>query len=115
VLSPIEKFFADQDEPARGCLLFLRHHLKNFNPHISEEWKYGMPFYYYKGRMFCYLWNHKKYKQPYIGIAEGRQLNHPALLVEKRSRMKIMLIHPADNIPVKTIDLILKKALKLYT
>jgi hypothetical protein len=115
VFSPIENFFAEQEEPARGCLLFLRTHLRNLNPLISEEWKYRMPFYYYKGKMFCYLWIHKKHKLPYIGFAEGWQLEHPALLMEKKARMKIMLIDPTTDIPVDTIDSILKKALKLYT
>lgn len=64
--------------------------------------------------MFCYLWIHKKHKLPYIGFAEGRQLKHPDLLMEKRARMKILLIHPEKNIPIKTIDLLLKQAAVFY-
>lgn len=73
-----------------------------------------MPFYYYNNKMFCYLWIHKKHKLPYIGFAEGKQLNHPDLLMEKRARMKILLIDPEKNIPVKTIDLLLKQAAACY-
>lgn len=113
-LSPIENYFAQKTEPIKGCLLFLRTHIKHFDPRISEEWKYGMPFYYLNKKMFCYLWVHKKHKLPYIGFAEGRQLNHPDLLIEKRARMKILLIHPEKNIPVKTIDSLLKHAVRLY-
>jgi hypothetical protein len=40
--------------------------------------------------MFCYLWVHKKYQRPDIGIVEGNRINHPDLLVEKRARMKIL-------------------------
>ena len=73
-----------------------------------------MPFYCYKGKMFCYLWVHKKFKQPYIGIVEGARINHPDLLLEKRARMKILLIDPEKDIPVKRIKAILKEALSFY-
>ena len=95
-------------------MLFLRLHLKQFDTRITEEWKYGMPFYYLNSKMLCYLWIHKKHKLPYIGFAEGRQLNHPDLLMEKRARMKILLIHPGKDIPIKTISLLLKQAAALY-
>ena len=67
-----------------------------------------MPFFCYKGKMFCYLWVHKKYDQPYIGIVDGNKIDHPDLLIEKRARMKILLIEPNKNIPQKKIRLILK-------
>ncbi|HRG39255.1 MAG TPA: DUF1801 domain-containing protein, partial [Bacteroidia bacterium] len=61
-----------------------------------------------------YLWFHKKYKQPYLGIVEGKQMQHPLLIQEKRSRMKIMLLDPEKDLPIKTIQSILKKMMKLY-
>ena len=64
--------------------------------------------------MFCYLWMHKKHQQPYIGIVEGKSIHHPDLILENRARMKILLIDPAQNIPVKKIDGILKAVLALY-
>ena len=71
-------------------------------------------FYCYKGKMFCYLWIHKKYKKPYLGIVEGKKIDHPDLLIEKRERMKILLIDADKNIPVKKINFILKEILSLY-
>lgn len=79
-----------------------------------EAWKYRMPFYCYNGKMFCYLWMHKKYNQPYIGFVEGRSLNHPDLLTEKRARMKILLLDPARDLPLKKIDKIFIEVLNLY-
>ena len=73
-----------------------------------------MPFYCYKGKRFCYLWVHKKYGQPYIGIVDGKGIDHPDLLVEKRARMKILLVDARKNIPVKKINYILKELLALY-
>ena len=64
--------------------------------------------------MFCYLWVHKKYKQPYIGIVEGSRVDHPLLIQEKRARMKIMLLDSTKDVPVKEVSWILKQAKKSY-
>ena len=114
MLNPIDHFFLQKDEPVKSCLQFLRSHILKQDSDITEAWKYGMPFYCYKGKMFCYLWVHKKYHQPYLGIVEGRKIHDPDLLTEKRSRMKILLLDPNREIPVKKITAILKEALKLY-
>lgn len=113
-LRPIDNWFLQKDEPAKSCLQFLRQHILKQNALITEAWKYGMPFFCYKGKMFCYLWVHKKYGQPYLGIVEGKHINHPDLLIEKRARMKILLLDPAKDIPIKKINAILKEILALY-
>jgi hypothetical protein len=114
MLKPADNYFMQKEEPAKSCLLALRKIILGHNKNIAESWKYGMPFYCYHGKMFCYLWTHKKYRQPYLGIVEGGKINHPLLIQEKRARMKIMLIDPLKNIPVKTIEGLLKKALAVY-
>jgi hypothetical protein len=111
MLKPADNYFLQQEEPAKSCLLAMRKIILAYDTNIHEAWKYGMPFYCYHGKMFCYLWVHKKYRQPYIGIVEGNKINHPLLIQEKRARMKIMLVDPQKDIPLKTIEGILKKAL----
>lgn len=64
--------------------------------------------------MICYLWVHKTNGRPYLGIVEGKKIDHPDLIVEKRARMKILLIDPVEDIPVKKINAILEKVLALY-
>lgn len=110
----LDNFFLAKNEPVKSCLLFLRSFILQQDKNITEHWKYGMPFYYYKGKMFCYLWIHKKFKQPYIGIAEGGKIEHPDLLQEKRARMKILLVDAGKDIPVKKIAAILKTARSFY-
>jgi hypothetical protein len=114
MLRPIDNYFLQKEEPVKSCLQFMRDHILKQDSHITEAWKYGMPFYCYKGKMFCYLWVHKKYLQPYIGIVEGKRIDHPDLLQEKRARMKIFLLDANKNIPVKKINAILKEVLALY-
>jgi hypothetical protein len=112
-MRPIDNFFLQQEEPVKSCLQFLRAHILKQDSRISEAWKYGMPFYCYNGKMFCYLWVHKKYHQPYIGIVDGNLIHHPDLLTEKRARMKILLLDPEKDIPLKKINGILKEVLAI--
>ena len=114
MLREIDTFFLEKPEPVKSCLLFLREFILAYDKNITEAWKYKMPFYCYKGKMFCYLWVDKKTHQPYIGIVEGRKIEHPLLIIENRSRMKIMKIDAREDIPVETIDAILKMALDIY-
>ncbi len=109
-----DDFYLQHDEPNRGCLLALREIILSQDKEVSNTWKYGMPFFCYKGKMFCYLWVHKKLKQPYLGIVEGKRIDHPNLLIEKRSRMKIMLFNPAEDLPITVIEEILQQALNFY-
>ena len=114
MLNSLDNYFFEKEEPIKGCLLFLREHILKQDQNITETMKYGMPFYCYKGKMFCYLWIHKKHLYPYIGIVEGAKINHPDLIQAKRARMKIVFVDPTKDIPVKKINNILKLALKLY-
>jgi Domain of unknown function (DU1801) len=107
-------FYEQQNESIKSCLLALRAIILRQDKQISAAWKYGMPFFCYKGKMFCYLWVHKKHQQPYLGMVEGKHFDEPFLIQEERSRMKIMLIDPTKDLPVKTIENILQKSLDLY-
>jgi len=113
-MKDIDLYFLQKDEPVKSCLLFMRQHILSFDSNITEAWKYRMPFFCYKGKMFCYLWVHKTNGLPYIGIVEGLKIEHPDLLIEKRSRMKIMLLDPNADLPLEIIDSILRKAISLY-
>ena len=110
----LDNFYLQQDEPTKGTLLALREIILEQDKDVANAWKYGMPFFCYKGKMFCYLWFHKKYKQPYIGIVEGNRFDEPFLIQEVRSRMKIMLLDPNEDLPLQTIENILQKAINLY-
>ncbi len=114
MLRPIDQWYANQPGTARTTLEFLRGHILQLNPHISEAWKYGMPFFCFRGKMCCYLWIHKKERLPYIGFVEGNRLHDPALKQEKRARMKILLIDPDKDLPMKKIDQLLHEMLALY-
>lgn len=114
MLGELDNFYLQQDEPIKGTLLALREIILNHDQDITNAWKYGMPFFCYKRKMFCYLWFHKTHKQPYIGIVEGKRFNESFLIQEDRSRMKIMLIDPNQDLPVRRIENIIQKAISFY-
>ncbi|GCC52269.1 DUF1801 domain-containing protein [Chryseotalea sanaruensis] len=110
----LSNYYLDKDEPVKSCLMALREIILAQGSEIENTLKYGMPFFTYKGKMFCYLWIHKQHNLPYIGFVEGNRLKHPDLLKEKRARMKVLLINPEEDLPIKKIKLLLKEALELY-
>ena len=113
-MKQLDDFYLKQDEPVKGVFLALRKIILKQDKDITHVLKYGMPFFCYKGKMFCYLWIHKKQKQPYIGIVEGKHFDEPFLIKEARSRMKIMLLNPAEDLPLEQIEMVIRKALNLY-
>ena len=113
-MNAMDEFFEAQDEQVKACLLALKGIILKQDKELTLAWKYGMPFFCYKGKMCCYLWIEKKSGQPYLGIVEGKHIQHPKLIQEKRSRMKIMLFDPAKDLPLVAIKKVLKQMLDLY-
>lgn len=114
MINPLDNFYLQQSEPVKGTLLALKEIIMKQDNAVTNEWKYGMPFFCYKGKMFCYLWVSQKLGRPYIGIVEGKHFDQSFLIQEKRSRMKIMLIDPEEDLPLQSIESILQQAINLY-
>ncbi len=113
-MNHLDNFYLQQPAPISHCLLALKDIILLQDENVAATWKYGMPMFTYKGKMFCYLWVHKQHLQPYLGIVEGKHITHPKLIQEKRARMKIILFDPNEDLPLKTIETILQQALQLY-
>ena len=112
-LKAIDDFYLTREEPIKSCLVALQGVILSLDPDVTAVWRYGMPFFCYKGKRFCYLWVHKKLRLPYVGIVEGNKIDHADLLKENRSKMKILLIDPREDLPVKKIKNILYHAICL--
>ncbi len=110
----LEQFYLKQEEPNQSCFLALRDIILAFDKDITPGWKYKLPFFMYKGKMFCYLWKDKKTNEPYISIAKGIQIEHDALELGSRTRFKIMRINPERDIPIDTIYEVFELAKILY-
>ena len=45
-----------------------------------------MPFFFYRGKMFCYLWTREEGGPPYFGVVEGQRMFHREFIQEDRVR-----------------------------
>lgn len=114
MVQEVHSYYLKKEEPNKSCLLALRNIILVHDTNVTETQKYGMPCFCYKTKMFCYLWVDKKTDEPYLLMVEGKYLDHPKLEQGDRSRMKIFRVDPNKDLPIKTIETILKKALGLY-
>jgi Domain of unknown function (DU1801) len=114
ILKNLDNFYANQEEPVKSCLLALSEIILKQDEHTSTTLKYGMPFFMYNRKMFCYLWVDKKLHEPYLGIVEGGLVNHPLLIQGKRTRMKTIQFNANKDLPIRIINTILKQTLDLY-
>jgi len=93
----------------------LREIIIRFNSQITEHWKYKVPFYYFKGKPYCYLWKDKETGQPYIGIVKGNHIYSPFLFKGSRKKMKVFMINPNADIPIEEIYSVFEQALRFYS
>ncbi|MEO0468007.1 MAG: DUF1801 domain-containing protein [Bacteroidota bacterium] len=110
--NPLAAWYERQEEPNRSCFFVLREFILGLDPEITEAWKYRMPMFLFRGKMYCYLWQEKK-GWPYVGIVHGGKIEHPALVQGKRSKMKILRIDPGADLPLDTLADILE-ATKIF-
>ena len=114
MIRELDQFYLNLEEPQRSCFEALRDIIISIDDDITPEWKYRLPFFYFRGKMFCYLWKDKKTGEPYIGITKGKELDHPMLEQGDRKRMKILRIDPNEDIPISLIQKVLKSSIALY-
>lgn len=100
-------------EPQQGCMLALRSIILNYDDQINETIKYGAPCFLYKKKIICYLWKDKKTQEPYILVADGKLIDHPALESGDRKRMKILPINPSKDLPLEIINEVLQAAVEI--
>ena len=114
MVQKLHSYYLNKEEPNKSCLLALRSIILDQDTDVTETQKWGMPCFCYKKKMFCYLWTDKKTDEPYLLMVEGKYLDDPKLEEGDRSRMKIFRVNPHKDLPIKTIESILQKALDLY-
>lgn len=114
MLSELNQFYLNLPEPQKSCFMALRDYILSLSGDITPEWKYKLPFFYYKGKMFCYLWMDKKTKEPYIGIAKAQFLDFDYLVQGDRKKMKILPVPVDSDLPVDQINEALNAAMSFY-
>ena len=110
----LEAFYSGKEEPVKSCMLTLRQIILESDPRVTETWKWSAPIFELSGKGFCHLWIDKKTKEPYIGFAKGKKMDHPFLETGNRTKMKIFRVNPGEDIDVDLLQGLLEEATKLY-
>jgi hypothetical protein len=109
----IEGFYLGQKEPLKSMLLYLRGHLLK-DLEMSESFKYGLSFFDYKGKYFCYFHKEKKTGIPYLAFTQGKHIDHPALVMGNRKQIAVLHFYPKENFPIHLLDEILIKGKAIH-
>jgi hypothetical protein len=115
-MKPAEAYILNQPEPYREILLNLQVIIENALPELELLYKWRIPYYYYKGKPFCFF--NASYKGNYVDVAfnKGFQLTlHTSFLIsEKRNTFKSLRYFSLEEINFEILSDILFEQKKLF-
>ncbi len=111
-----EKYILEQPEPYREMLLYLQTVVESTLPKLELKYKYKIPFYYYKGKPFCYFNASHKKKFVDVGFWKGNQIQvcHEHLVSENRKMMVSLRYFSIADVNEAVLVPVLENAIKLY-
>jgi len=115
-MNPAEDYILKQPEPYKSILLELQVLMEHTVPTVELKYKYRIPFYYYKGKPFCYLNASHKKKFVDIGIVKGGEITvHTEHLVTKdRKKMASLRYEQLQDINHDIFFDVIKEAASFY-
>lgn len=111
-----DEYIFNQPEKYKSILLYLIDVVHQTIPNASLIFKWGIPYFYYKNKTFCYLApNHKKGFVD-LGFARGFQLesNQEILVSKNRNTVKSLRYFNFDSIEQDVLISVLLEAITLY-
>lgn len=111
-----EEYIFRQPEKYQSILLHLISVLKREIPDLELLFKYGIPYFYYRKKPFCYLApNHKKGFVD-AGFSRGFQLkgNQEFLVSENRNTVKSLRYYDLESIDNAVLEEVIREAKTLY-
>lgn len=115
-MNPAETYILKQPEPYRSILVQLQLLIEHTLPDVDLKYKYKIPFYYVKGKPFCYFNASHKKQFVDIGFCRGNQIqmHKEHHVTEKRKKMFSLRYKTIDDINDTILIDILKEAESLY-
>ncbi len=116
-MRPTDDYIFRQPEKFQSILLHLIHVFEREIPELKLFFKWGIPYFYFRKKPFCYLApNHKK---GYVdaGFARGYQLkrNQEYLVGENRNTVKSLRYFSLESINNAVLVEVIREARNLYT
>jgi hypothetical protein len=111
-----DEYIYRQPEKYRSIILHLISVFEHEIPELVLLYKWGMPYFYYKKRMFCYLISNSKKGFVDAGFARGFQLkrNQASLIDEKRNTVKSLRYYSLETIDNSVLEDVIREAKTLY-
>lgn len=115
-MKPSELYILKQPDFYKEILLHVVSIIESEMPAATLLFKWGIPYFYYKGKPFCYLAPNHKRKFVDVGFARGFQLkkNQDILVDEKRNTVKSLRYFALQEINYDQMISVIKEAKELY-
>ena len=116
-MKPTELYLLNQPEKYRSILLHIITVVERTLPEVTLEYKWGIPYFYYKKKPFCYLNASHKHKFVDVGFAKGFQLNNNGkyLIADNgRNTVKSLRYYALEEIDNAILASVVDEAKKLY-
>ena len=84
-------------DQSNKCLA-LTQIILDYSPDLTLHWKYKVPFFYFKGKPFCYIHQDKKTTLPYVAFVKSIAIERPELALGNRKKIKALTIDPSQTI-----------------
>lgn len=115
-MKPAEEYIFRQPEMYREMLLHIVAVVEQELKDTELLFKWGIPYFYYKKKPFCYLAPNHKRKFVDVGFAKGFQLlkNQESLVDEKRNTVKSLRYTTLESIDNSILKSVIEEAKTLY-
>ena len=115
-MNPAEDYIFRQPEMYREMLLHIVAVVEYELRDTELLFKWGIPYFYYKKKPFCYLAPNHKRKFVDVGFAKGFQLlkNQDFLVDEKRNTVKSLRYTTLEGIDNSILKSVIEEAKTLY-
>lgn len=116
-MKPADLYLLNQPDKYRDILLHIVSVIENTIPEVTLEYKWTVPYFYYKKKPLCYLNASHKHHFVDIGFAKGFQLkqNQQHLVADNgRNTVKSLRYYSLDEVDNEVLISVLKEVISLY-
>lgn len=116
-MKPTELYILNQPEKYRDILLHIIAVVEHTLPEATLEYKWGIPYFYYKKKPFCYLNASHKNQFVDVGFAKGFQLKtqQQHLVADNgRNTIKSLRYYALETIDNNVLVEVIEEAKTLY-
>lgn len=107
-----DEFYLKYKEPYQACLLALRYIVMMMDENITQEIRYQIPLFNYKGKKLAILW--VSGKKLLFGFVTDKSILPVINGKKPRNRYEMIEIDPNADIPKDMIIARLRQKIKLY-